>query len=212
MVQTIFSPLAQAKNLSGGEALIAHLRTHPEAVRKGLETIAATTRGFVEACLETGIDGVFYAVQHAQAGLLTEQEYRDFGLPQDWTVLEPARGLWCNMLHLHGLNVYFDLATEYAGLFDWPLIVNWHDRETPPTLREARAQMGVTGKTAFCGGISQHSIVYSDANQVGREAADALEQTGCRRFLLGTGCVVPVIAPHGNLLAARQAVDEAVRR
>ena len=39
------------------------------------------------------------------------------------------------------------------------------------------------------------------------QAADAIRQTGGRRLLLGTGCVVPVIAPHGNILAARQSVE-----
>jgi uroporphyrinogen decarboxylase len=72
LLQTIFSPLAQAKNLAGGESLIVHLRTHPDAVLKGLKTIAESTRHFVEACMEVGLDGVFYAVQHAQAELLVQ--------------------------------------------------------------------------------------------------------------------------------------------
>ena len=41
----------------------------------------------------------------------------------------------------------------------------------------------------------------------GRKPTDAIRQTGGRRLLLGTGCVVPVIAPHGNILAARQSVE-----
>src|SRR6185503_20151463 len=53
-----------ASHLAGGETLITHLRIYPEAVMKGLTTIAETTRRFVEACLATGIDGVFYAIQH----------------------------------------------------------------------------------------------------------------------------------------------------
>jgi uroporphyrinogen decarboxylase len=207
LLQTIFSPLAQAKNLVGGETLIAHLHRYPGAVARGLSTIALTTERFIEACLKTHIDGIFYAVQHAQAGLLTEEEYREFGLRQDQVVLEPARELWCNILHLHGLEVYFNLVPEYGKLFDWPLIVNWHDRETPPILKEARSQLGPEARVVFCGGISQHSIVYADTAQVRQEAEDALAQTGGRRFLLGTGCVTPVIAPHGNLLASRQAVE-----
>jgi uroporphyrinogen decarboxylase len=55
LLQTIFSPLAQAKNLAGGDRLVVHLRQHPEAVLKGLETIAETTRLYVEACMELGI-------------------------------------------------------------------------------------------------------------------------------------------------------------
>lgn len=206
VLQTIFNPLAQAKNLCGGDVLIAHLRQYPEAVMHGLEVIAASTRTFVEACLETGIDGIFYAIQHAQAELLTLSEYHSFGLSLDKTILDAARGLWCNILHLHGLNVYFELVPEYSALFEWPLIVNWHDRETLPSLREARDQLGPASPEVFCGGISQHSIVFADAAQVRQEAAEALAQTGGRRFLLGTGCVAPVIAPHGNILAAKKAV------
>ena len=194
VLQTVFSPLAQAKNLAAGDVLVAHLRQYPEAVLKGLATIAESTRRFVEACLEIGIDGVFYAVQHAQAGVLTFDEYKTFGLPNDLKTLEPAQSLWCNLLHLHGLNVYFDLVTQYASLFP---IVNWHDRETPPTLAEAQKRFG----GVVCGGVSQHTIVFGDSAQVRAEAQDALAQTRGRRLLLGTGCVAPVIAPHGNIQA-----------
>jgi uroporphyrinogen decarboxylase len=200
MLQTVFSPLAQAKNLAGGDTLIAHLRQYPEAVMKGLANIAETTRRFVEASIETGIDGIFYAVQHAQAGVMTFDEYKTFGLPFDLSTLKPATGLWCNLLHLHGLNVYFQLISHYSSLFS---IVNWHDRETYPSLAEAKQQFdGV-----LCGGVSQHSIVYADNSQVRAEAADAIVQTRGRRFLLGTGCVVPVIAPHGNITAVRKSVE-----
>ena len=202
LLQTIFSPLAQAKNLAGGERLIVHMRSYPEAVLKGLQTIAETTRRFVEAAMQTGIDGIFYAVQHAQVGLMTLDEYKNFGLPFDLQTFAPAAGLWCNLLHLHGLNVYFELVEKYAESFP---IVNWHDRETAPSLAEAQKRY----KGVVCGGLSQHTIVYSEAAAVRREAADAIQQTGGKRLLLGTGCVTPVITPHGNILAARQSVAAA---
>jgi uroporphyrinogen decarboxylase len=198
MLQTIFSPLAQAKNLSGGERLLVHLRKHPEAVLKGLETIALSTRRFVEAALETGIDGAFYAIQHAQAGLLTLDEYKTFGLPLDRKVLEPANDLWCNLLHLHGSDIYFEIVSEFAFQ-----IVNWHDRETPPSLAEARQRFAGT----VCGGLGRDTLVYRDQNEVRKEAQDALEQTKGQRLILSTGCVVPIIAPHGNILAARNSQE-----
>jgi uroporphyrinogen decarboxylase len=194
LLQTVFSPLAQAKNLAGSETLIAHLRLYPEAVLKGLETIAETTRRFVEACLATGIDGVFYAIQHAQAGLLTLDEYKSFGLPNDMKVLEPSQGLWCNLLHLHGHDVYFSIVDSFNFQ-----IVNWHDRETSPSLSEA--QKGFKG--VVCGGMRQDTLVYGNQAEVRKEATDAIQQTNGKRFILGTGCVVPVIVSHGNLLAAR---------
>jgi uroporphyrinogen decarboxylase len=201
MIQTIFSPLAQAKNLAGRDTLVAHMRLYPEAVMKGLETIAETTSRFVEACLDTGIDGVFYAIQHGQAGLLTFDEYKTFGLPFDLKILRLASGLWCNLLHLHGVNIYFELVSYYASLFS---IVNWHDRETPPTLAEAQKRFD----GAVCGGVSQHTIVFQDSSRVREEAQDAIRQTKGRKFILGTGCVVPVIAPHGNIQIVVDAARE----
>ncbi len=198
LIQTVFSPLAQAKNLAGNETLIVHIRQHPEAVMKGLETIAKTTKKFVQAAIDMGIDGIFYAIQHAQAGLLTLDEYKAFGLPYDQTALEPSKALWCNMLHLHGRDVYFSLLES----LDFH-IVNWHDRETFPTLAEGQSLF----KGAACGGLRQDSLVFEDQARVREEAVDAIQQTKGQRFILGTGCVVPVIASHGNLMVARKSVD-----
>ena len=198
LLQTIFSPLAQAKNLVGNDALIEHLHSRPEAVMKGLATIAETTRRFVEACLETGIDGIFYAIQHAQASILSIEEYQAFGVPHDKKAIEPAQDLWCNLLHLHGHDVYFSLLS----LFRFP-IVNWHDRETFPSL--SKGQELFSGVT--CGGMRQDTLVYENYLEVEKEAADAIQQTHGKRFILGTGCVVPIIASHGNLLAARKSVE-----
>jgi len=194
MLQTVFSPLAQAKNLAGNDVLLEHLRNRPSSVLKGLKTIAETTRRFVEAARETGIDGIFYAVQHAQANILSYEEYKLFGLIFDMQALGPARDLWCNMLHLHGNQVHFEFANELPFQ-----IVNWHDRESHPSLAEAQKLFA----GAVCGGVRQDTLVYRDQAQVQEEVADAIQQTGGKRFILGTGCVVPVIASHGNILAAR---------
>lgn len=198
VIQTIFSPLAQAKNLAGAEMLLVHLRRYPQALFKGLETIAESTRRFMVAAREAGVDGYFYAVQHAQAHLLSEDEYNTFGLPFDRTLLEPAQELWCNVLHIHGQDIYFKLLTS----LDFQ-IINWHDRDTEPSLSKAREEF--TG--VLCGGIGRDTLVYQNPEQVQNEAEEALRDTGGTRFLLSTGCVVPIIAPHGNILKARRSVE-----
>jgi len=199
LIQTVFSPLAQAKNLAGHDMLLAHLRLYPDDVMKGLETIARTTRRFVEAALETGIDGIFYAVQHAQAALLSLEEYQTFGLPFDQQVIEPAKFSWLNVLHLHGRDIHYSLLSALS----FP-IVNWHDRETAPSLAEAQALYdGVV-----CGGLRQDTLALGNPAQVREEAEEAIRQTRGRKFILSTGCVVPVIASHGNLIAARESVEK----
>lgn len=197
IIQTIFNPLSQAKNLAGNETLLAHLHQHPEAVMKGLDTIAKTTKKFIQAASETGIDGIFYAIQHAQAEVMDLDEYKTFALPYDQQVLEGTQGLWCNMLHLHGKDVFFSLLR----LFDFQ-IVNWHDRETYPSLEEARTLF----KGTLCGGLRQDTLVLGDQSKVREEATDAIRQANGRHFILGTGCVVPITAAHGNYLTALESV------
>jgi len=199
VIQTIFSPLSQAKNLVGGANLLVHLRRYPDAVHAGLRTITETTRRFIEAAKQEKIAGIFYAVQHAQYGLLSSGEYDTFGRPYDFEVLEPAKDLWLNMLHLHGLDVMF------GKFIDYPVqVINWHDRETQPSLEEAQALFdGV-----ICGGIQrENTMVLGTPEDIALEARLALESTQGQRFILGTGCVVPITAPYGNLMAARHAVE-----
>lgn len=199
IIQTVFSPLSQAKNLAGEETLLAHLRTAPEEVEAGLQIIEETTARFMGAALEDGIDGVFYAIQHLQAHLLSAEEYRRFAVPQDLRLLDVASKGWLNVLHLHGENILFDLPSEYPVQ-----VVNWHDRETSLSLAQGKTLF----KGAVCGGIRQEqTLVLGTPEDVEAEVLDAIEQTDGRRLVIGTGCVTPTTAPYGNLRAARQAVE-----
>jgi len=201
LIQTVFSPLAQAKNLVGGANLLAHLRVRPDWVGRGMEIILESTRRFIRAARAAGlIDGIFYAVQHAQASLRTKDEFIEFGRSYDLQVLESARMLWLNLLHVHGENLYFNNVADYPAH-----VINWHDRDTPPSLAEALPRT----RAVLCGGLRRETVAYGSAEDVHAEAMDAFDQTrGAQRLLLGTGCVVPVIAPHGNLLAARMSVEK----
>lgn len=200
VIQTIFSPMSQAKNLAGPGELPVYMRRDPEALHAGLKCITETTIRFVEEAIKTGIDGVFYAVQHGQYGLLSTDEFDEFCRPYDLQVLDAAKGLWLNLLHLHGEAVMFDEAANYPTK-----IVNWHDRETFPTLLDAQSRYpGVV-----CGGLRQwDTMVLGSPEKVRAEAEDAIRQTNGLRFILGTGCVLPTTAPYGNILAARQIVEK----
>ncbi len=200
VIQTVFNPLAQAKNLVGRQDLLAQLRENPTELRTGLETITDTTVRFIEAARRLGIAGIFLAVQHASWELLSRQEYEEFGEPFDRRLLAAADGLWLNVLHLHGNRVMFDLLADYPVQ-----VLNWHDRETPPTLHEGQARFA----GAVLGGLRQwDTMLRGTPHEVHLEAKDALEQTGGRRFILGTGCVTPITAPWANLRAARAAVED----
>ncbi len=200
-IQTIFSPLAQAKNIAGNEQLIEHLRTNPERVHTGLNTITESTLRFIDELGRTGVDGVFYAVQHGSYAVLSEQEYQTFGHPYDIRILQALNSKWWfNMLHVHGDAPMFDLFADYPVQ-----AINWHDRETTPDLAAAKSKFA----GAVCGGLSRWDPVHSGTPSAVRDQArDAIEQTGKRRFILSTGCVLMITSPLSNIRTVREAVDQ----
>jgi uroporphyrinogen decarboxylase len=197
-IQTIFNPLSQARNLAG-ERLLSDLRQHPEALKSGLETITETIVRFIDVIRDTGIAGIFLALQHATYDLLTEEEYREFGRPYDLRILEAAQESWFNLLHLHGNNVMFDLVADYPAQ-----AINWHDRETPPSLRGGMNRFpGV-----LVGGLRQwETMLRGTPDSVRSEVRAATEETDGRRLVIGTGCVTPITSPLGNIRAVRAAVE-----
>ncbi|MCP4425942.1 MAG: uroporphyrinogen decarboxylase [Chloroflexi bacterium] len=197
-IATVFAPLSQAKNLADNSVLLSHLRSHPDAVRQGLEAIAESTIRFIEAAKATGISGIYYAVQHARYPVMSRDEFSEWGRPFDLKVLETTKDLWLNILHIHSTDIMFDLLTDYPAQ-----IVNWHDRDTEPTLRDGLKQI----KGAASGGISQWTLHRESPEQALAEVEDALEQTNGRRLLLGTGCVSMVTTPLRNIRALRESVE-----
>ncbi len=196
IIQSIFSPMSQAKNLAGPENLAVYLNRFPDALEMGLQKITETTIRFIEEIKKTGISGIFYAVQHGQYGLLSIDEFKRFAMKFDLQILEATKDLWLNMLHMHGTELMLDQVVDYPVQ-----IINWHDRQTPPSLAEAQKMF----KGVVCGGLRQwDTMVLGTPERIRQEAEDAIAQCRGRRFILGTGCVLPITAPYGNILAARQ--------
>lgn len=198
-IATIFSPLAQAKNLAGGPELLSQMRSHPEALLSGLETITKSIMAYIEAAKKTDISGIFYAVQHARFELLSPAEYARFGQPFDARILEATSDLWLNMLHVHGdKGIMFDQVARYPVQ-----LVNWHDRDSGFSLSDGLER--ISG--AVCGGVSRWSLYQESPEQSTVEAMDAIQQTGSRRLLLGVGCVAMTNTPLRNIRALRNFVE-----
>lgn len=199
VIQTVFSPLSQAKNLTGKSNLALHLRKYPDAVTFGLQQILETTLRFIEELKRINLDGIFFAVQQAQFNLLSEPEFIKFGKIFDLQIGDFVSDFWLNVLHIHGKEILFETVCDYPFH-----VINWHDRETWPTIPEGLSRF----KGVACGGLSQwETMVKGNPQKVNEEAINALQSADYRRIILGTGCVVPIIAPHGNIAAARAAVE-----
>lgn len=194
IIPTVFNPLAMAKYLAGESTLQRHLHEAPEAVHAGLRTLATSISRFLEEAKRCGIDGVFFAAQHASVDLLCEHDYRRFGVPYDLESLAPVSDLWFNLLHLHAPKPLFYLADVYPVA-----AVNWHAHETQPDLASA---VRLTRK-ALCGGLGT-LFPLRDGKQedVYRAVAHARADVGPQRLILSAGCVLHLSTPEANLLAA----------
>jgi len=200
VIETIFSPLTMARKLAGEAVFLVHMRRYPDALHAGLKTLTETTLRFLDAIRETGISGIFYALQYAQLALLSPGEFHEFARPYHLQVLDAAKAFWFNVLHLHGNDVMFEQVADFPVQ-----VINWHDQETFPSLSKGKEiYQGVV-----CGGLKQwDTMVLGTPDQVRAEAQAAIEATGGEQFILGTGCVTPITAPHGNLMAARKSVSQ----
>lgn len=199
LLATVFSPLSIARTLAGETALLRYLRDSIDETHEGLDIITEATAKFAEECLAAGADGLFFATQCASTAYMTIEEYEEFARPYDLRVLDAARHAEIIVLHIHGERIMFEQLTDYPVH-----IINWHDRRTPPTLKEARAQFSGT----LAGGVdAMDTIGKASVEQVTAEVKEAIAQTGGSKFIVTAGCVIPIDAPEANVRAVRQAVE-----
>jgi uroporphyrinogen decarboxylase len=198
VLQTVFSPLTMVAKILGAAAP-AQILSHESALASVLDRLADDVIAFGLACLAAGVDGFFFATQLAvQTGALPAI-YARFGVPYDLKVLHALRPrAWALVLHLHGDHPLFDLADAY------PIdAVNWHARETAPSLAEGmrRTRRGLMGGVARLG-----AVLHGPTDEVIREVREAVAQTGGQRLIVAPGCVLPTTAPEEHLMALRRAV------
>jgi uroporphyrinogen decarboxylase len=104
------------------------------------------------------------------------------------------------VLHLHGRDIFFDLAGEGGYPVD---AVSWHDRETAPGLAQARR---LTPR-AFLTGLDRELLGRGPRKAIKAQVAETLSQAGSRGLILAPSCVIPTTTPAEHL----QAVVTALR-
>ena len=201
-IHTIFNPLSVAKYLVGNhfEPVQTSIEDNPGALRQGLKVITQTFIDYIQATLEAGASGIFYATTGwASTDKLTQDQYRTFGVDYDQQVMEAFKHAPFNVLHNCGEHILFDLLADYpVQAISWAATLPGN-----PTLAEGKERTN----NAVMGGISEKTTLPTgSAQQVSDEAHAALEMTQRVRFLLAPGCSIPPATPTVNLEAAAHAV------
>ena len=201
-VQTVFSPLSVVGRMAAErEAVRRWMGERPDALHGALAAVAKTLAAYSRACLDAGVDGIFFATtEWGSYDACTAEEYQAFGRPYDLQVLEAAQGAPFNILHVCRPNNMLGL------LLDYPVAaINWaaHARGNL-SLSEAQAKT----EKAVMGGIDERTLLDGLPEAARAQARQAVRETGGRRFLLAPGCAVSPQAPPEHLRAAVEAVRE----
>ncbi len=183
IVMTVFNPLFQAVMLADFMTLRSHIEQDPDAVSAGLEIIAANTLRLIERFCDVGVDGIFLAVQHAQAAQFSAPDYRRHALAQDLACLETAAALPFNMVHLHGSAVHLDLFGAHGST-----IVHYDAAESNPDPVELLGSSRYTVST----GPSGPCFMPGQSLRTLLDQVDALlDRCKGPGFILGAGCTLP---------------------
>lgn len=177
-----------------------------------LEVLTDTTINFIKANIEAGVSGFFFATQCATTNFMTEEEYKEFGVPYDLQVINAYKDVtWFNVAHIHGDNAMFDLIEKYPVQ-----CLSWHDRWGEPSLQEARTRTnkaflaGIREIPYFRNGkkIRESLLVDGNIPEVKLHVFEALDQVDGKGILIGPGCVASQFSTDSNLHAVRSAVAD----
>lgn len=194
LIVTIFSPLTNAAWLTSEEILIDHLRTQPQKVTDALEIMLETTVDYVNAAVEKGAEGVFFASRMSHITALSQEEHKKYVIDYDVELLNRIKDkTWLNIVHIHGAKTWReDIVKSYPVP-----IFNWHDRDDGPSMDEARA---ITPDKCFWGGMSHlKSIKDGTEEDLKIQIENTWRHNDGRGVILGPGCVVNARTPRERL-------------
>jgi uroporphyrinogen decarboxylase len=199
-VMTVFNPLSIAADLiHDDEEFVRHLRENGEAVHDALRAITETYVGFVQATMERGASGIFFATTDwGNSTRIHPDLMSEYGRPYDLQVLAAASGGLLNVIHVCGPGAYLREHLDYPVS-----VISWDSRTRGnPSLSQLRL---LTDKTLLTGVDHEGTMTRGPATAVQDEARAAIRDSGGTRFILGPGCAVPAAAPAEHFQAAREA-------
>jgi uroporphyrinogen-III decarboxylase len=199
-IYSISSPMTQALHgISTPETVHRHIKEHPGAVRKGLETINETNIEFMKSAVEEGCHGFFYGIagRGDYWSRFNKNDLEEWTLQYDKDALE---SIDAPLKMLHICNTLDENPERHgelmsSGWFEkYPVnILNWWDHHFTPL---SQAKKVFKGRFCLAGGLDHKLTLTKSPEEIEKEAIkaikDAKEGGG---FILAGGCTVTSEAP-----------------
>jgi uroporphyrinogen decarboxylase len=199
VLMTLYSPYMCAGQTTSLPLLTAHLDEDPDAVRKGLEAITDSLRGFVKACVRLGVDGFYASTQGGEAG-----RFRDASVfarhvkPFDLALMAEAKACPFNILHVCDYNGPY---ADFAAHLDYPgHVVNCNPQLSARKMPWSEIAR-MFGRPCM-GGLDRHGVIATGSEaEISRAVKQALGEA-TRPFILGADCTLPAETKWDNIRAA----------
>jgi uroporphyrinogen decarboxylase len=182
-LETIFNPWNQATKISSKEEVARLKRENPGALLEALQAIAESQANHARRAVAAGASGIFLAIDNAQEGILSRQEYAKFSEPFDKLILDAVSGAPLNTLHLHGDKVYLD---HFTGRGWRASVINYSNFGTGVPIAEMRKQYS----GVLMGGLDERNFRALDAARLKQQYEAARAAAGAK-LILAPGCSVP---------------------
>jgi len=199
ILDTVFNPFGVAQVMLKGsfDPLVA---SNPDDLEAFLAVLAESLHHYVAASLRAGASGIFYSVNGARVGALSEPHFERFVRELDHHVLSAGRSSTMNVCHAHGE------MPRVRDLLDYPVqAFSWSHRTTSPSIRDFRT----SSDACVIGGIDEHlTIVRRQPSEIRDDIVAAAQQAGRASFIVGPGCSLATETPVRLIDAARRAVDD----
>jgi uroporphyrinogen decarboxylase len=197
VITTLYSPLSQAAQVAGLDTLLRHMRTEPDRLHTGLNTLTESTLRLITELRRLGLAGIYYVMDMANFDCISAEEYAIFGTPYDlkiWDTLPDK--WWLNIAHLTGQAPMFDGAVQTQA----PIL---HVDISQADLSKVRGVFdGV-----LCGGTTREQL-HMDSPTIAKDSARRiLMNMDYRRTILSAETTVYVSTPRANLRVLRELVE-----
>lgn len=190
IVGTIFAPMMTAMFMveEGAAGLRRMMDEDPDGLEQGLAVISDVLADYSKMCIDSGMDGVFYATTAATKHLMSPAEFERFQRPFDIQILEAASPAPFNIMHMCGNHI---LAESFV---DYPVdVFSWATTPSNPTLMEMHNK---TGKAVMGGLPGKPEIGTMPIEVLQKKAQASLEEMKGRFHLLGPDCSVNPDTPE----------------
>lgn len=212
VIPTLFSAYSWLSGMTAGkeETVKKFITQDREAVHAALGILNEVNKSVVDAYVEAGVDGFFFATSYTSPLVVTEEEFEEFHRAYDEPLLEYInQKTWFNMLHVHGnADLYIEKLVKYPVQS-----INWENVSEgirPERLTSAAKLRSLTDKV-LVGGTDQFHDFYGAKEVVEQRIKERLHtllsEVEDKRIIFGAGCSLPLDIPAENIGFLRKAVD-----